>query len=243
MAKGKKSFVLYADIKHTFEELTDEQAGKLIKHIISYVNDEDPQTDDFVIRLAFAPIKQQLKRDLKKYEERAERSRNNGKKGGRKKNPKEPSGFQNNPDEPKEPDSGNDNDSVSGNDNVTVNDKSKVYDQAVHNTCKVCLRYFPEHLHPKNQSQKNNWLDTVNKLHRIDGIPYDTICEIVKWAREDEFWSGNFLSITKLRKKNKDQIPYIVVFNEKIKSNGTKKSRRQQITEHNRRTAEELGLL
>jgi hypothetical protein len=39
MAKDKKSFVLYCDIIHTIEQLTDEQAGHLFKHVLYYVND------------------------------------------------------------------------------------------------------------------------------------------------------------------------------------------------------------
>ncbi len=67
MAKGKKSFVLYTDQFGIFEKLDDEQAGILIKHIFKYVNDETP-SGDFVTELAFESIKQQLKRDLKKFE-------------------------------------------------------------------------------------------------------------------------------------------------------------------------------
>lgn len=69
MAKDKKSFVLYCDQKGIWDKLDDAQAGKLIKHIISYVNDENPKAPDFITELAFEPIKQQLKRDLKKWEE------------------------------------------------------------------------------------------------------------------------------------------------------------------------------
>lgn len=66
MAEGKKSFVLYADQRGIFNKLSDEQAGHLIKHIFSYVNDEDPE-GDFVTELSFESIKQQLKRDLDKW--------------------------------------------------------------------------------------------------------------------------------------------------------------------------------
>ena len=45
MAKDKKSFVLYCDIIHTIEQLTDEQAGHLFKHVLYYVNDLNPDTD------------------------------------------------------------------------------------------------------------------------------------------------------------------------------------------------------
>ena len=39
MAEEKKGFILYSDIIHTIEKLTDEQAGVLFKHILKYVND------------------------------------------------------------------------------------------------------------------------------------------------------------------------------------------------------------
>ena len=64
--ENKKSFLLYADQKHVFDQLPNDLAWKLIKHLLSYVNDEDPQTDDLIIKVAFEPIKQQLKRDLEK---------------------------------------------------------------------------------------------------------------------------------------------------------------------------------
>ena len=68
MATDKKSFVLYSDLKHTIDKLPNEKAGELFKHILSYVNDENPQATDLLIDITFEPIKQQLKRDLRKYE-------------------------------------------------------------------------------------------------------------------------------------------------------------------------------
>jgi hypothetical protein len=68
MASDKKGFILYADQKALFEQLPDDKAGELIKHIFKYVNDEDPETEDLLINLAFTPIKQQFKRDLEKWE-------------------------------------------------------------------------------------------------------------------------------------------------------------------------------
>jgi len=68
MAENKKSFLLYCDIIHTVEKLTDEQAGKLLKHTLKYVNDLNPTPEDIITEIAFEPIKQSLKRDLLKYE-------------------------------------------------------------------------------------------------------------------------------------------------------------------------------
>lgn len=70
MAKDKKSFILYVDQKDLFKKLPDEIAGKLIKHIYAYVSDENPESDDLIVNIAFEPIKQQLKRDLKLFEEK-----------------------------------------------------------------------------------------------------------------------------------------------------------------------------
>ena len=123
MAKDKKSFLLYCDLIHTVKKLSDEQSGKLFKHILSYVNDENPVTEDVLIDLVFEPIKQQLKRDLIRYESMCERNKDNGSKGGRPKSepiqpePKKPTGLSRNPKNPNEPDKENDIDSDSGIDN------------------------------------------------------------------------------------------------------------------------------
>ena len=121
MAKNKKSFVAYCDWIESFEELSDEEAGRLVKHLFRYVNDLYPEDPDRLTKMCFIPIKQSLKRDLKKYENRAERSRENGKKGGRPKTQKTQQVFS----KPRKPDSVSVSDSVSVNDNVSVTNKRK----------------------------------------------------------------------------------------------------------------------
>lgn len=68
MAENKKGVILYTDLIYTFEELSDEEAGKLIKHLFRYVNDQNPEPPDKLTKLIFQPIKLQLKRDLEKWE-------------------------------------------------------------------------------------------------------------------------------------------------------------------------------
>lgn len=80
MAQDKKGFILYADQKALFDKLPNDKAGELIKHIFSFVNDENPETDDLLIEIAFEPIKQQLKRDLKKFEETRKQRSDAGKR-------------------------------------------------------------------------------------------------------------------------------------------------------------------
>lgn len=80
MAKEKKSFLIYADLIHTVSKMPKEKAGELLMHILEYVNDMNPQTDDLIIQLTFEPIKQQLKRDLVKYEKVREKNKENARK-------------------------------------------------------------------------------------------------------------------------------------------------------------------
>ena len=77
MATDKKSFLIYCDIIHTVEQLTDEQAGDLFKHLLRYVNDLNPQSDSVITKIAFEPIRQALKRDLDKYESIRKRNSDN----------------------------------------------------------------------------------------------------------------------------------------------------------------------
>lgn len=83
MAENKKSFVAYADWKETFDALSDEKAGQLIKHIFAYVNDENPESEDMLINAVFASIKQTLKRDLKKWEKQYTQRVEAGKKSAK----------------------------------------------------------------------------------------------------------------------------------------------------------------
>jgi hypothetical protein len=117
MAENKKSFILYCDQQGIFNQLPDEIAGRLIKHIFAYVNDESPTTDELIINIAFEPIKQQLKRDLQKYQQFVDKQRDNGAKGGRPKKANETQETQAFISKPKKADNVNDNVNV----NVTAN--------------------------------------------------------------------------------------------------------------------------
>ena len=84
MAEGKKSFLMYIDYINIFEELTDEEAGKLVKHLLQYVNDKNPEAPDRLTKIVFEPIKSQLKRDLREWETTKETKSNNGRIGNLK---------------------------------------------------------------------------------------------------------------------------------------------------------------
>jgi hypothetical protein len=79
--EDKRGFILYVDIKTMVDKLPDDYAGKLFKHVLAYVNDEDPTTDDIILQIAFEPIKQQLKRDLQKWNDKINKRTEAGKMG------------------------------------------------------------------------------------------------------------------------------------------------------------------
>lgn len=100
----KESFILYQDSKEIFDNLSDRQAGLLIKAIFEYEETRIIPKLDKSIKLAFIPIKQNSDRNYQKYLEQCEKNKQNGAKGGRpkkangfSKNPKNPSGFSENP--------------------------------------------------------------------------------------------------------------------------------------------------
>ena len=67
----KKSIIIYADCIAILEELTYEQAGRLFKAILAYVN-EEPVTEiegDPALKMAFVVLRKQIDRDTEKYEE------------------------------------------------------------------------------------------------------------------------------------------------------------------------------
>lgn len=116
---------------------------------------------------------------------------------------------------------------------------NKVYTKDVHDCLENCLMFFPEHLQPKKEHKKN-WLDTIDKLNRIEKVPFDIIEGIVKKTRNDNFWSGVFLSIPKLRKKNKEGIMNIIVFNESLKNGKSNTKEGRGLLEPTKENAEWL---
>lgn len=43
--------------------------------------------------------------------------------------------------------------------------------------------------------------ETINKMHRIDTIPYEYIEGVIRWSQADDFWKANIRSTNKLRQK------------------------------------------
>jgi len=153
MAENKKSFILYCDQKGVWDKLDDAQAGRLIKHIISYVNDENPVAPDFITELAFEPIKAVLKRDLKKWEKQQEQRSEAGKRSAevRKRNAKLAERDSTTVNERSISSTVNGNVSVSVNDNVSVSSKD---DGIKPPSLEEVISYFDENGYTKESATK-----------------------------------------------------------------------------------------
>lgn len=114
--KEKKSFIAYNEWHETFKELTDEEAGILIKKIFDFTNGVENILDNKVIKMAFIPIKQCLIRDSLKWDIYLEKQSKNGKLGGRPTKPKKPNPLNQNPPKPKKADN------VNANANANISD-------------------------------------------------------------------------------------------------------------------------
>lgn len=150
----KKSFVFYTEYREHLEMLPPEQIGELMLALIDY--QETGEVPDLpkgsALAMCFSFIKKRMDKDNIKYEEKCERNKENGKKGGRPakepvieetdNNPKKPNGFSenrtvieetdNNPTEPRKADNDNEYDSDNEYDNDCDNE------EYIHTPEKIC---------------------------------------------------------------------------------------------------------
>lgn len=222
---NKKGFILYADQKALFDKLPNEKAGELIKFIFAYVNDEQPETDDLIIDLAFTPIKQQFKRDLEKWEETREKRSKAGKASAEaRRNKRQHTSTNSTYVKSVEHTSTNSTVNVNDKVKVNVNDKViKVYSDEVNSCYNNSIEFFPKILRPDTQAKKNRWLDTIDKLNRIDKLDFSEIEKIIEKGRNGKLSKDWFHSMTKLRTDNRQGVKYWKVFQlsgEKPEGNG-----------------------
>lgn len=164
---GKKSFVLYTDQKEVFDELTDEDAGKLIKHIFAYVNDENPEQTDKLLKIAFLPIKTQLKRDLVIWDEKKQQRAEAGRMGGLAKASKASNASEilAKPSNAKQSLANlavNVNGNVNVNDNVNVNVTNKESAKALFSLDDVFIDF------EKEKPLKRPYFERMSEVHGID---------------------------------------------------------------------------
>lgn len=115
----KESFLMYLSFDEPAQLLNDEDRGKLWSAVFEYARTGQELPLPLPAKVAFAFIREHLKRDGQKYKNVCARNAANGRKGGRPKNPENPVGnleTQNNPDEPRKADTDSDSDTDSDTD-------------------------------------------------------------------------------------------------------------------------------
>lgn len=192
MAEGKKKIVVYRDWINTFEELTDEEAGKLIKHFFRYINDLNPEPPDRVTKLLFEPIKQTLKRDLANYLETCKKNKDNITVRWNK---NDTTVYDRIPTDTKHTDSDSDSDSVNDNDSSKEKEKKNKYSEFVSLTTEEYNKLEAEH------GEKNTYtlITILNNYKGANGKKYKSdYLAILNWVIKRAKDTGEYIGKPKL---------------------------------------------
>lgn len=136
---SKESFIIYTSYEKNFSLLNMEQRGVLITAMMCYQLGKEMPEMDALTEMAFSFIKDDMDRNTQSYEEKCEKNRKNGQRGGRPKtekpngyfeNPEKPNGFT---EKPKKPNGyfENPNDNDNEYDNENDNDKKDILSDQV----------------------------------------------------------------------------------------------------------------
>ena len=78
----KKSFVMYNEWQPLFANITDEQAGQLIKAVYAYQFGEESPPEEPLLNSVYQMMRGRFETDAEKYKEVCEKRKLNGQKGG-----------------------------------------------------------------------------------------------------------------------------------------------------------------
>lgn len=175
-----------------------DKAGELFVHILEYVNDMSPETNDLLIELAFEPIKQQLKRDLDKWTDIKKIRSEAGKTSANKKKQKSTNSTSVNTSQQKSTSVNkrqqtstnstvNDNVTVNVNDNV-INNKNKTAGRCLfRNSIYFDKAKFKEALPDWNKAKLLHYYESALNWSDSNGKgKIDWIATVKIWARKDE---------------------------------------------------------
>lgn len=202
MAEDKKSFILYADYIGVVRKLPIEKAGELFLTILEYVNDEDPVVEDLLLEVVFEPIKNQLRRDLKRWDSIREKRSEAGKASAEaRKNAKNNQQTATNLTRVELREQTLTNSTVSVNDNVTV---------TVNDTVTVNEKGGKESLPPLNKDLS----DKIMKYFKFNEVAnFDKMRDIGAFLRclqinnRIEYFERQFEAYTEYKKIN-DSFPH-----------------------------------
>jgi len=187
MAVGKKSIIIYSDWIELFESLSDDEAGKLVKHFFRYVNDLNPIAPDRLTEISFVQIKQSLKRDLVKWEETRLKRSKGGKASAEKRNKIQHTSTKPTHVKSVQHTSTHSTDSV--NVSVSVNDIKEIYTSSFWDIVETWLKYKKER---KETYKSKSGLSLFCKtLYKISGGDEKKALAIIEKSMANN-WAGIF---------------------------------------------------
>lgn len=171
----KDNFLLKKSQHNVFQELSNEDAGKLIKGIFEYSVTGKVILEGY-LKIIFLPIKEEIDKNEEKYEMICERNRNNGRLGGRPKeyqeNPKNPNGFEENPKKPI-------NHNHIHNNIINNNINNNIYEDVI--------LYLNNKLDSKYRSNTKSTKEKINARLR-EGFTYDDFVNVIDKKYNE--WKG-----------------------------------------------------
>jgi len=218
----KETFILRTDWADSIFEMTSEGQATILRNLFRYhINsDDEMELETQEVRIVWKMIRKNIDLNIENYEKRRGINKENGSKGGRPKanetenNRMGYSGLQEEP-------------NVTLSDTVTVTDT--VFDIVTDNDIEekkerinvatkksprkvskssedgllfanwFAQKYWTHHLEATDQI-KNGWGVTYDILIKR-GNSKNVIVKIIEWAKQDSFWSKQFLSPNKLLDK------------------------------------------
>ena len=113
-------------------------------------------------------------------------------------------------------------------------EEKKTYPKEVRTILNNTSKLFPNDVIKKlTEDIKLQWMDTIDKLHRIDGYDYEMIENVIKFGRTNDFWKGVFLSVATLRDKGKSGTVKFIMMKTKMEINNTHNNKPELTTKKN----------
>lgn len=213
-AKNKKSFLVHIDSLSVLDDLTDEQAGQLLKAISAYQKGEEINLNP-IVKIAFSPFKNQFMRDNEKYEKTCEIRAKAGALGGKAKAEKDKQDLANASKSKqylaKLADSNNKNKNKTNNkseliSNLPTDGKPPAIKKFSDEDLRFSEWFYQGLLtinpnHKKPNLETSGWADAVRLMREQDKRTHEEMASLFDWVRLNNFWKAQILSPKKLREK------------------------------------------
>ena len=168
MDVDRQSFIIYKNFYEPIKHLNNTDLGKLFRAIFEY-NLAEKNVNGYVVppevKIPFEFFRNQFNLDEAKWMKRVNASRENGMKGGRPPQPKEPTGFPDNQDEPRKGDTVTDTvtGTVTETENETEKDLKEIQKKKFETWWKCWRAKSRDNPGTKNQAEKY-WKELNKKL-------------------------------------------------------------------------------